>query len=72
MAEKYLTGAIADTWERRYWQKRLREEVRSGSGEPPDATPPAPASDTTASPPQAATRPSDPPLDSVRSEAPTP
>ena len=72
MAEKYLTGAIADTWERRYWQKRLREKVRSAPGEAPDATPPVPASDTTAPPPQAATRLSDPPLDSVRSEAPTP
>jgi penicillin-binding protein 2 len=48
MAEKYLTGTIADTWERRYWRKRLREEVRSGPGRAPDATPPAPAPDTTA------------------------
>lgn len=29
MAEKYLTGRIADTWERRYWRQRLREEIRS-------------------------------------------
>lgn len=48
MAEKYLTGDIADTWERRYWRKRLREEVQSeppkGFGqETPDATP-APSS----------------------------
>ncbi|PSQ69601.1 MAG: penicillin-binding protein 2 [Bacteroidetes bacterium QH_2_64_26] len=72
MAEKYLTGTVADTWERRYWQKRLREKVRSAPGEASDATPSAPASDTTAPPPQAATRPSDPALDSVRSEASTP
>lgn len=29
MAEKYLTGEIADTWERRYWRTRLRDSVRS-------------------------------------------
>jgi penicillin-binding protein 2 len=72
MAEKYLTGTIADTWERRYWRKRLREEVRSGPGEAPDATPPAPASDTTVPATPAATQPPDPSLDSVRSQAPTP
>jgi penicillin-binding protein 2 len=72
MAEKYLTGTIADTWERRYWRKRLREEVRSAPGDAPDATPPAPASDTTAPTTPGATQPPDPPLDSVRAEAPTP
>jgi len=40
MAEKYLTGTIADTWERRYWRKRLHEEVRSA----PDTEADAPAS----------------------------
>jgi penicillin-binding protein 2 len=29
MAEQYLTGEIADTWQRRYWIKRLRDSVRS-------------------------------------------
>jgi penicillin-binding protein 2 len=29
MAEKYLTGSISDTWERRYWQEQLRDSVRS-------------------------------------------
>lgn len=29
MAEKYLTGSIADTWERRYWRDRLLNEERS-------------------------------------------
>ncbi|MFO8231404.1 MAG: penicillin-binding protein 2 [Longimonas sp.] len=29
MAEKYLTGSIADTWERRYWMDRLLNEERS-------------------------------------------
>ena len=48
MAEKYLTGTIADTWERRYWKTRLRDSVRSappkGFGAPSDSsvtTPPA-------------------------------
>jgi penicillin-binding protein 2 len=35
MAEKYLTGTIADTWERRYWMDRLLNEERS---EPIDTT----------------------------------
>jgi penicillin-binding protein 2 len=29
MAEKYLTGTIADTWERRYWMDRVLNEERS-------------------------------------------
>jgi len=29
MAEEYLRGHIKDTWERRYWMKRLRDSVRS-------------------------------------------
>lgn len=29
MAEKYLTGSIADTWQRRHWIQRLRDSVRS-------------------------------------------
>jgi penicillin-binding protein 2 len=29
MAEQYLKGEIADTWQRRYWIKRLRDSVRS-------------------------------------------
>ena len=73
MAEKYLTGTIADTWERRYWRKQLREEVRSAPGDAPDAAPPAPAPDTTAAPAQQATaHPPAPSPDSVRPEAPTP
>jgi penicillin-binding protein 2 len=50
MAEKYLTGSIADTWERRYWKTRLRDSVRSappkGFGAPSDSsvtTPPSQA-----------------------------
>ncbi len=39
MAEKYLTGEIADTWLRQHWRQRLFEEVRSeppkGFGQPP-------------------------------------
>jgi len=47
MAEKYLTGTIADTWERRYWQERLRKEVRSGPERKPPPRPSAPASPAT-------------------------
>lgn len=40
MAEKYLTGEIADTWLRQHWRQRLLEEVRSeppkGFGQTPD------------------------------------
>ncbi|WP_103027010.1 penicillin-binding protein 2, partial [Salinibacter altiplanensis] len=39
MAEKYLTGTIADTWERQYWKRRLREEVRSTPEEKPPSSP---------------------------------
>ncbi len=42
MAEKYLTGSIADTWERRYWKTQLRDSVRSappkGFGAPSDSS----------------------------------
>ena len=69
MAEKYLTGTIADTWERRYWRKRLREEVRSGPDEE-EAEP-----DSSASPSQPASTPaaqvSTQPSDSSRTEAPS-
>lgn len=47
MAEQYLTGKIADTWQRRHWIKRLRNSVRSappkgfGGGSPDETTPPA-------------------------------
>jgi penicillin-binding protein 2 len=63
MAEKYLTGTIADTWERRYWRKRLHEEVRSA----PDTEADAPASP---SPPatQAAAQTPAPAPDSPRPE----
>jgi len=68
MAEKYLTGTIADTWERRYWQRRLREKVRSGPDE--EAEP-----DSSASPSQPASTPaaqvSTQPSDSSRTEAPS-
>ena len=47
MAEKYLTGTIADTWERRYWQERLRKEVRSGPEREPSPSSPSPSSPTT-------------------------
>jgi len=45
MAEKYLTGEIADTWQRRHWINRLRDSVRSAppkgfGGSPPDSTSP--------------------------------
>ena len=69
MAEKYLTGSIADTWERRYWQRRLREEVRSAPG---DDAPAAPPSQTTPAV-QAAAQPSSPSApDSSRPDAPSP
>lgn len=48
MAEKYLTGEIADTWQRRHWMQRLRDSVRSapakgfGRGTPDRTTPPSP------------------------------
>jgi len=67
MAEKYLTGTIADTWERRYWRKRLREEVRSAPGIEADTS-------SSPSPPatQAAAQPPAPAPDSSRPEAPSP
>lgn len=49
MAEKYLTGEIADTWQRRHWMTRLRDSVRSappkgfGGGTPDESSPPASA-----------------------------
>lgn len=39
MAEKYLTGTIADTWERRYWMDRLLNEERSEPIDDPEAAP---------------------------------
>jgi penicillin-binding protein 2 len=63
MAEKYLTGTIADTWERRYWRKRLREEVRSSPEEGVDPAPSQPAAPAT----QVSTQPSD----SSRTESPS-
>jgi penicillin-binding protein 2 len=53
MAEKYLTGTIADTWERRYWRKRLHEEVRSAPDTEADASasPSPPATQAAAQPP---------------------
>jgi penicillin-binding protein 2 len=47
MAEKYLTGEIADTWQRRHWINRLRDSVRSappkgfGGGTPDSTSPPS-------------------------------
>jgi penicillin-binding protein 2 len=72
MAEKYLTGTIADTWERRYWQKRLREEVRSAPGENARPAPPAPAPASTAPVTQTAAQSSGPPSDSSRTDGPSP
>lgn len=48
MAEKYLTGEIADTWQRRHWINRLRDSVRSAppkgfGGGTPDSTSPPPS-----------------------------
>lgn len=46
MAEEYLKGKIADTWQRRYWIKRLRDSVRSappkgfGGGSPDEESTP--------------------------------
>lgn len=61
MAEKYLTGEIADTWNRRYWKQRLLEEVRSappeGSTPSPGAAPTPPAQ-TAAQSPESSTGPS--------------
>jgi len=42
MAEQYLKGDIADTWLRRFWIKKLMEEVRSAPIERDDVQPPAP------------------------------
>ena len=63
MAEKYLTGTIADTWERRFWQRRLREEVQSGPDPETESPGPSPAPTPAA---QASA-----PSDSARSEGPT-
>ena len=56
MAEKYLTGTIADTWERRYWRKRLHEEVRSAPSIEADtsASPSPPATQAATQPPASA------------------
>jgi len=47
MAEKHLTGDIADTWGRQRWIRRLRDSVRSGPAKgfgrgTPDSTSPSP------------------------------
>jgi penicillin-binding protein 2 len=68
MAEQYLKGEIADTWQRRHWIKRLRDSVRSappkgfGRGTP-DSTAPG-----TSPPPQRLNTdaPSDAPGDTTR------
>ncbi len=67
MAEKYLTGTIADTWERNYWRKRLREEVRSGPGQ--DTAPEKPPPSTSPPATQVDARPASPPRDSTGTEA---
>jgi len=57
MAEQYLTGEIADTWQRQYWIKRLRDSVRSappkgfGGSSPDEEEPPSTERATTADPP---------------------
>jgi penicillin-binding protein 2 len=66
MAEQYLTGTIADTWERRYWQRRLREEVRSGPGQNGRSPSPSPASPPAT---QVNAQPADAPSDSTRADA---
>jgi penicillin-binding protein 2 len=66
MAEQYLTGTIADTWERRYWQQRLREEVRSGPGQNGRSPSPSPASPPAT---QVNAQPADAPSDSTRADA---
>ncbi len=72
MAEKYLTGTVADTWERRYWQRRLREEVRSGPGKKQrEETAPSPPSETAPARTTQVTGPSpNAPPDSSGTEAP--
>ena len=67
MAEKYLTGAIADTWERRYWKRRLREEIRSAPENDSFSVSPGPSA-----PVQATSQPTAPALDSSRTDAPSP
>ncbi len=47
MAEKYLNGSIADTWQRQHWITRLRDSVRSAEPEGFGGSP----SDSTARPP---------------------
>jgi penicillin-binding protein 2 len=61
MAEQYLTGEIADTWQRQHWIRRLRDSVRSappkGFGAPSDTTttsPPSPNRINTEAPSDAA------------------
>jgi penicillin-binding protein 2 len=56
MAEQYLTGGIdTSLWQRRYWIRRLMEEVRSappkGFGAPPEADSTEAAPDSVAPPP---------------------
>jgi penicillin-binding protein 2 len=59
MAEQFLTGEIADTWQRRHWIKRLRDSVRSappkgfGDGAPSEqeAVPARPTEQVDAAPP---------------------
>ncbi|MFB6273105.1 MAG: penicillin-binding protein 2 [Salinibacter sp.] len=67
MAEKYLTGTIADTWQRRYWQRRLREEVQSGPGKKKENEP-SPSEPAPVRPAQAPAQPSNASPDSARSE----
>ena len=67
MAEKYLTGSIADTWERRYWKRRLREEIRSAPGHDSSSVAPEPSA-----PVQTVSQPVAPALDSARTDAASP
>jgi penicillin-binding protein 2 len=59
MAEQYLTGEIADTWQRRHWINRLRDSVRSA---PPKGFG-APSDTTTTAPPELDRADADPPSD---------
>jgi len=73
MAEQYLKGEIADTWQRQYWIKRLRDSVRSappkgfGGGAPDEEPPPATDRARTDPTPQDSVAPQDPgpPRDTV-------
>jgi penicillin-binding protein 2 len=67
MAEQHLKGEIADTWQRRYWIKRLRDSVRSA---PPKGFGGGSSDENVPSTERAST--DSPPQDSIASQDPEP